>query len=160
GRAFCAAKLAKPGIESSFGFNDLVEDADGFLIARAVRSGKTIVQALTHHYNGGGGLHRFRDFFQGRWGSAETCRYAAHDALTGTDATLGLGRKQLIMLKGVMLPAVLQNTPGGYDKLSEFEQGFVDTLLARVGMERQAAARYEANHRAYLREAAGRARGR
>lgn len=55
-----------------------------------------------------------------------------------------------------MLPTVLQNLPGGYDKLSDFEQGFVDAVLARVGSESRRAASLKANHDDYLRQSAGR----
>ncbi|WP_018255279.1 hypothetical protein [Salinispora mooreana] len=155
GRAFCEAKLAKPGVTSSFGFSDLLEDADGYMIAQRVRSGQTIVEAITHCYDGGGGLRRFNDLFQQRWGTAENCKLAAHSVLTGSDATLGLARKQLIAFKGAMLPTALQNLPGGYDKLSDFEQGFVDAILARMGSESRSAASLKANHDDYLRQSAG-----
>ncbi|MGW7075485.1 glycoside hydrolase domain-containing protein [Streptomyces sp. NPDC054866] len=154
GRAFCEAKLAKPEVASSFGFNDLVEDADGYLIAQAVRGGKDIVQAVKERYGAdGGGLTRFNDFFQKRWGNAETCKQAAHNALTASDGTLGIGRKQLISLEGAVLPAVLQNAPGGHEKLMSFEQGFVDTLLARMGMEKSRAPAYRSSHERFLRSA-------
>jgi hypothetical protein len=98
--------------------DDLIEDADGYLIARAVKQGKSIVEAVRDHYNVGGAL---------------------------------------IMLDGALLPSVLQNLPGGADKLSGFEQGFVDALLARMGMETRQAAQLKANQRRYLQEAAERA---
>lgn len=85
-----------------------------------------------------------------------TAKLAAHSVLTGSDATLGLARKQLITLKGVMLPTFLQNQPGGYDKLSDFEQGFVDAILTRVGSENRRVASLKANHDDYLRQSAGR----
>ena len=157
GQAFCEAKLAKPGISSSFGFNDLIEDADGYLIARAVREGRTIVQAIADHYNGGGGLSRFNDFFQQRWGTAENCKFAAHNALTAEDFTLDLARTQLISLAGAMSPALLQNLPGGFDKLESFEQGFTDAILARTGMETLSASTYRSNHQKYLKAAKARA---
>jgi peptidoglycan hydrolase-like protein with peptidoglycan-binding domain len=157
GREFAAAKLAVPGVASSFGFNDLIEDADGYLIARAAKQGKSIVEAVRDHYNGGGALRRFNNYFTQRWGNATNAKMAAHNALTAADATLGIGRKQLIMLDGALLPSVLQNLPGGADKLSGFEQGFVDALLARMGMETRQAAQLKANQRRYLQEAAERA---
>ncbi|OKI04843.1 hypothetical protein A6A06_09010 [Streptomyces sp. CB02923] len=158
GKAFCDAKLAVPGVASSFGFSDLIEDADGYLIARAVRDGKkTIVEAVKEHYNNGGGLRRFNNFFAGRWGTAENCKYAAHNVLTASNITLGLGRKQLIALAGAMLPTVLQNLPGGSAKLDSFEQGFVDAIVRRLGMETRSASVYRANHEKYLRAARSRA---
>jgi hypothetical protein len=71
---FAHDKLAVPGVSSSFGFKDLIEDADGYLLARAVSGGKTIVDAMKDHYNGGGGLKRFNDYFTNRWGSANDCK--------------------------------------------------------------------------------------
>ncbi len=151
GQAFCEAKLAKPGVDSSFGFNDLIEDADGYLLARAVRAGSTIVDAVRAHYLGSGGLHRFNEYFQHRWQTAEDCKFSAHNALTATDLTLGIARKQLITMAGAMLPTVLSNLPGGGAKLDGFEQGFVDALLARIGMETRMAATYRANQQKSLR---------
>ncbi|WJK38137.1 DUF1906 domain-containing protein [Solwaraspora sp. WMMA2056] len=153
GRAFCEARLAIPGVESSFGFNDLIEDADGYLIARAVRSGRTIVQAVRDHYNGGGGLRRFNNFFAQRWTTVENCRFAAHNALTATDTTLGIARTQLIATAGAMLPTVLINLPGGGDKLDGFVQGFADTMLTRIGTESRMESNYRANHQKYLTRA-------
>ncbi|MFE0171112.1 glycoside hydrolase domain-containing protein [Streptomyces sp. NPDC059002] len=153
GKAFCEAKLAVPTVASSFGFADLIEDADGYRLARAVRGGKTIVQAVKDHYDGGGGLRRFNTYFEDRWGTAENCKFAAHNVLTASDITLGLGRKQLITMAGAMLPSVLQNLPGGADKLDSFEQGFVSAILRRTGMENRLADTYRANHEKYLHAA-------
>ncbi|MGW0860819.1 glycoside hydrolase domain-containing protein [Streptomyces koelreuteriae] len=155
--AFCHARLAVPGVSSSFGFEDLIEDADGYLIARAVRGGKNIVDAVKDHYQKDGGLRRFNNFFSQRWGNATDCRDSAHNALTASDTVLGPARKQLISLKGAVLPAVYQNAPGGFDKLQRFEQGYVDALLARMGMEKSKAAQYRANHETFLKAARSRA---
>jgi hypothetical protein len=56
-----------------------------------------------------------------------------------------------------VLPAVYQNAPGGFDKLQNFERGFVDALLARMGTEKNKAAQYRANHDAFLKAARSRA---
>ncbi|WP_432973857.1 glycoside hydrolase domain-containing protein [Dactylosporangium sp. CA-233914] len=136
GEAFAAAKLAKPNVSSEFGFNDLVEDADGYLIARAVRSGRTIVEAVRDHYANGGGLHRFRDYRNARWGTAANCFDAAYTALTKLDPTLGIARKQLITAKGVaLLPSLLVELPGGQAKLAGFVQGFATALQDRITLE-------------------------
>jgi len=153
GRQFCQERLGVPGVNSSFGFNDLIEDADGYLIARAVRSGKTIVQAVRDHYLGGGGLRRFNDYFAQRWTTAENCKIAAHNALTAFEPTLFAARLQLISMAGVMLPEVMANLPEGADKLDDFEQGFVDALLARMGMETRMRSTYQANQRKHLAHA-------
>ncbi|MFF0855366.1 glycoside hydrolase domain-containing protein [Streptomyces sp. NPDC003280] len=154
---FAHAKLAVPGVNSSFGFNDLIEDADGYLLARAVNGGKTIVDAVRDHYNGGGGLKRFNGYFTNRWGNATDCKTSAHNALTAVDATLSVAQLQLITLAGVVSPSDYQNLPGGGDKLSNFEQGFVDALLARMGTETAKLSLYQANHEKYLKAARSRA---
>jgi peptidoglycan hydrolase-like protein with peptidoglycan-binding domain len=136
GQAFCKAKLANPGVESSFGFDDLIEDADGYLIARAVRNGKSIVEAVRDHYNGNGGLHRFNNYFAQRWETAENAKSAAHNTLTTSGSTLEPARKKLITMAGAKLPSMLINLPGESEKLDGFEQGFVDALLARRDMEK------------------------
>ncbi|MEV7478959.1 MULTISPECIES: glycoside hydrolase domain-containing protein [Streptomyces] len=136
GRAFCEAKLAKPGVSSSFGFTDLIEDADGYLLARAVRGGKDIATAVRERYgNGGSALRRFTDYFQQRWGTAENCKQAAWNDLTQEDPVFDLARGYFITLDGALYPGVLINMPGGSDKLDSFVQGFTDAVLARVGAE-------------------------
>ncbi|MEU4920303.1 glycoside hydrolase domain-containing protein [Streptomyces parvus] len=136
GKAFCNAKLAKPGVSSSFGFTDLIEDADGYLIARAVRGGQDIATAVRQRYsNNGSALKRFTDYFQNRWGSAENCKQAAWNVLTKEEPFFDLARGYFITLEGALYPGVLINTPGGSDKLDSFTQGFADAILARVGAE-------------------------
>jgi hypothetical protein len=153
---FAHDRLAVPGVASSFGFNDLIEDADGYLLARAVRGGKNIVDAMKDHYNGGGGLRRFNNYFTQRWGNATDCKTSAHNALTALDGTLSAAQVYLITGTGAVQPADYQNLPGGGDKLSKFEQGFVDALLARMGMEKRNASVYRANHEKYLKSARSR----
>ena len=55
---------------------------------------------------------------------------------------LGIARNQLIMLDGALLPSALINLPGGSEKLDGFVQGFVDALVARMGMETRSASTY------------------
>ena len=122
-------------MESDFGFTDLVEDADGYLIARAVRSGKTIVDAVRDHYANGGGLHRFADYRSHRWGTAANCFDAAYSALTKVDPTLDAARVGLILCHGAMLPSDMDDLPGGAAKLAGFVQGFVTALQDRITLE-------------------------
>ncbi|MFD4413643.1 MULTISPECIES: glycoside hydrolase domain-containing protein [unclassified Streptomyces] len=152
GYTFCQEKFAKIGVASSFGFNDLIEDADGYLLANLVRGGKDIASAVRDHYNGGGGLHRFTDYYQQRFTNAEDCKFLAHNVLTAfDDARVVAAQKYLIAVRGgAALPETID-----YDKLERFEQGFADELLARTGTERRMRATYRANHEKYLR-AAGR----
>ncbi|WP_260635202.1 glycoside hydrolase domain-containing protein [Streptomyces angustmyceticus] len=153
---FAHDRLAVPGVASSFGFTDLIEDADGYHLARAVRGNKSIVDALKDHYNGGGGLRRFNNYFNQRWGNATDCKTSAHNALTSLDKTLSAAQIYLITSSGAAQPADYQNLPGGSEKLSKFEQGFVDALLARMGMERRSLSQYRANHEKYLKAARAR----
>ncbi|MFC1230247.1 MULTISPECIES: glycoside hydrolase domain-containing protein [Streptomyces] len=147
---FSHDKLGVPGVVSSFGFNDLIEDADGYHLAQAVRGGTNIVDAMKAFYNGGRGLSRFKDYFTQRWGNATDCKSSAHNALTGLDPTLSAAQLYLITGEKAVQPADYQNLPGGGEKLSRFEQGFVDALLARIGMEERKTSQYRANHKKYL----------
>ncbi|MFF0832981.1 MULTISPECIES: hypothetical protein [unclassified Streptomyces] len=54
-------------------------------------------------------------------------------------------------------PSDYQNLPGGCDKLSNFEQGFGNALLARMGTETAKLSLYQANHEKYLKAARSRA---
>ncbi|GHH83633.1 hypothetical protein GCM10018793_46210 [Streptomyces sulfonofaciens] len=161
GHAFCDAKLAKPAIVSSFGFTDMVEDADGYLMAKAVAGGRTIVDWVTSQYDGGGGLHRFRDNFDRRWQTAENCKQSCWNILTAADdITVDLARKKLIAASGAMLPSLMINLPGGSDKLDSFCLGFSDRMLALLGLENSLAATYRNNLNTYLKAARQRAAAR
>ncbi|MFI1864708.1 glycoside hydrolase domain-containing protein [Streptomyces jumonjinensis] len=158
---FCHAKLAVPGISSSFSFTDFIEDADGYLLARAVRGNKTIVEAVTDHYKAaGGGLRRFNNYFTQRWGNSTTCKNSANYALCGTDAKIMAAQLGLITKSGAVLPNDYKLLPGGTDKVNNFCQGFVDAINARRGMESRMAATYRSNHARFLREARARAQRR
>ncbi|WP_039933159.1 hypothetical protein [Streptomyces viridochromogenes] len=61
-------------MSSSFGFEDLIEDADGYLIARAVRNNKTTVDAVKDHYQKDGGLRRFNNYSPSAGGTRPTAR--------------------------------------------------------------------------------------
>ncbi|MGW0737774.1 glycoside hydrolase domain-containing protein [Streptomyces sp. NPDC002851] len=134
GQTFVHERMAKVGVPSSFGFNDLIEDADAWLLAKAVRDGKNIVEAVKDLYNGGGGLKRFTNYWNGRFnGRAEDAKFLAHNILTASDdKEVVAAQIGLVVVRGGIktLPAML-----GYDELEPFEQGFVDVLLARTGTE-------------------------
>lgn len=154
GYTYCMERLAKPDIVSSFAFDDLMEDADGYLIARRLNSGTDIVTAVREHYNGSGGLTRFSSYYQQRFTNAETCNILAHKMLADSDyATIILA--QFVLTMGHPLPSSLP-----YSKLQEFEQGFADTLLARTGLEASMAATYAASQQNYLRKAESRSAAR
>jgi peptidoglycan hydrolase-like protein with peptidoglycan-binding domain len=153
GYTFCMDKLAKPGVNTTFGFNDLIEDADGYLIARRVMGGTDIATVVRDHYHGNGGLKRFSDYYQQRFTNAEDCKFLAHNILTAADDA-----KVVAAQVGLISPHALPRTLS-YDDLQRFEQGFADTLLARTGTESKMAATYQANHDTYLHQARTRAKG-
>lgn len=160
GYQFAMEKLAKVGVAASFGFNDLIEDADAWLIADAVRNNnKDILTAVQDLYNGGGGLRRFQRYWQGRFnGNTEDAKFLAHNILTAADdVEVVAAQVGLVSVRGgiLTLPAMLD-----YDELEPFEKGFVDTLLARTGEESRMAATYRKNHETYLRAARSRAAAR
>ncbi|MER7823761.1 glycoside hydrolase domain-containing protein [Streptomyces sp. NPDC096097] len=142
GYTYCQDKLAKIGVASTFSFTDLVEDADGYLIAERVRregAKKNIVQIVREHYGtGGGGARRFRDYYTQRFsGSPTTAASLARYMLTmEIDPTISLGREYLISKNAggngsVMMPWML---PG--DRLDNFCKGFAEQLKARADLEK------------------------
>jgi hypothetical protein len=66
--------LAVPGTVSSFGYTDMVEDVDGYPLAKHVAGGGNIVDWMKAHYNNGSGLTRFRSHFDKRWQNATNAR--------------------------------------------------------------------------------------
>ncbi|WP_432145026.1 glycoside hydrolase domain-containing protein [Streptomyces sp. bgisy084] len=149
GYDYCQAKLGKIGVDSTFGFGDLVEDADGYLIAEQVRRKKTIVQAVRHQYAETGGVTRFKDYFTQRFGgSVATATDLARYMLTmEIDPTISLGREYLISKNAGGNGAVLMPWMLPADKLTEFCKGFADTLQARAGQESRLRARYLKNQK-------------
>ncbi|MCW5253618.1 transposase [Streptomyces sp. SHP 1-2] len=47
--AFCEAKLAVPGTVSSFGYTDMIEDVDGYLLAKHDAGGGNVVDWMKAH---------------------------------------------------------------------------------------------------------------
>ncbi|MFD5112240.1 glycoside hydrolase domain-containing protein [Streptomyces sp. NPDC058391] len=156
GYTYCQDRLGKIGVDSTFGFNDLVEDADGYLIAEQVRSGKNIVTAIRDHYAGSGGVRRFQDYYTKRFsGSTGTATNLTRYMLTmEIDPTIALGREYLISKNAggngsVLMPWMLPS-----DKLTEFCQGFADTLKDRASQESRMKARYLARQKESLGDSA------
>ncbi len=147
GHTYCMELLAKIGISSSFGFPDLIEDADGYLLAERVRGGTNIVDAVRQHYVGDGNLGRFSDYFDRRFGgTVGNAVFMVRNMLTmADDPVITLGRTYLIETTsgaGALLPAMLP-----FDELTKFVRGFADTLLFRVGQENQMRAEVLARRR-------------
>ncbi|MFE6691656.1 glycoside hydrolase domain-containing protein [Streptomyces sp. NPDC057743] len=135
GYKYCQDKLARPGVRSSFGYADLIEDTDGYLLGQDCKTKKkNIAQAVEAHYGDGGRfLKRFSHFFNDRFGgTAGKAKAAAHSMLTSSDGLVTTMRTGIIenQVKGVPTPSML---PSG--KLDEYCQGFADALVERVGLE-------------------------
>jgi peptidoglycan hydrolase-like protein with peptidoglycan-binding domain len=152
GYTYCQEKLAKIGVRSTFGFNDLIEDADGFIIARRIREGMSVVDAIRTHYEGNGGARRFQDYVDWRFGgSVATMRSAARYMLTmEIDQVVALGREYLISSNAGGVGAVLMPWMLPDAALDEYCRGFADTLQARAEQEASLRSRYLANQKKNL----------
>lgn len=155
GATYISDKMGKIGVASTFGFTDLVEDADGYLIAQAVRGGKTIIEAVRDHYQGNGGLTRFRDYVNQRFGctiseSAAQAKKILTDTPATTDgAILVSGRIGLIQKFGgvpTLMPHLLPN-----GQLDDWCNAFGDNLVQHAATETIRRAEYQANQQRFLR---------
>ncbi|MFD8262581.1 hypothetical protein ACFV19_27525 [Streptomyces griseoluteus] len=150
GSAYVDAKFARIGVDSTFAYGDLLEDADGYLIAERVRGNKNIVEAVTDHYRGTGGLSRFRDYYYQRFGgtvgvASDTARMML---ITEKDPVITLGRNTLIWgIAGyaTLLPAMLPN-----DQLTSFVDAFGASLDSRARLEAGMRATLRANQKRNL----------
>ncbi|HWU09589.1 MAG TPA: glycoside hydrolase domain-containing protein [Streptomyces sp.] len=158
---FCQAKLAIPGTVSSFGFTDMIEDVDGYLLAKHVAGGGNIVDWMTSHYNGGGALTRFRSHFDRRWQTASNAKSSCSKLLYGAvDSKISPARFALITGAGAVLPGDYILIPGNGAKFDDFCQGFTDRQLSLIGLENSRAAQYRKNLQTYREQAALRASAR
>lgn len=111
---------------TSFGYSDLLADADGFVLANSIDSDVELLDALRKLYMGGGSLRRIRDFFEIRFQDAATVKKVAHDLLSGSVNPVIVGAR-LWLVRQVLQPQLLPPR-----KLDEFEQGFSDALVSRL----------------------------
>ncbi|MEU6688233.1 glycoside hydrolase domain-containing protein [Streptomyces sp. NPDC046832] len=154
GATYINDKMGKIGVASSFGFTDLVEDADGYLIAQAVRGGKNIVDAVRDHYQGSGGLTRFRDYLKQRFGgtiseaAAQAKKILTDEPASGDGAILVGGRASLIQKFGgipTLMPHLLPS-----DQLNAWCNAFGNNLAQHASTETLRRAQYQANQRRLL----------
>ncbi|AJE42667.1 glycoside hydrolase domain-containing protein [Streptomyces nodosus] len=156
GATYISERMGKIGVASSFGFTDLIEDADGYLIAQAVRvGGKNIVEAVHDHYQGNGGLTRFRDYVSQRFGGTiSEAAVQARKILTDTPVSadgviLVSGRALLIQQFGGFPTLMPHNLPAG--QLDAWCNAFGDNLLQHASTETLRRAEYQANQQRLLR---------
>jgi peptidoglycan hydrolase-like protein with peptidoglycan-binding domain len=131
GREFVNENMASLDVQTTFGYSDFIEDADGYLIAQACLAGQDIVTAFRKRYENGGGARRFTSFWESRFGNADDAGYATHNVLTAERSPLTEARLGLIARRGIAtFPAMLP-----YSELEPFELGFLDVLRDRVNGE-------------------------
>ncbi|MFF5960154.1 hypothetical protein ACIQNT_22530 [Streptomyces luteogriseus] len=154
GATYINDKMGKIGVASSFGFTDLVEDADGYLIAQAVRGGKTIVDAVRDHYQGNGGLTRFRDYLKQRFGgtiseaAAQAKKILTDEPASGDGVILVGGRASLIQKFGGIPTLMPHHLPS--DQLNAWCNAFGNNLAQHASTETLRRAQYQANQRRLL----------
>lgn len=128
GYAFCMDRMAKRGVTSSFGFSDMVEDADGFLMGRACRSGSAFRTAFRSHLTAGGASTRFNDLFRHRFGSSvATATDAARHMLLDTGDE-GLSTVRAGIYAGILRDANATPPTLPAYKLDPFLEGFAETI--------------------------------
>ncbi|MDX3532259.1 hypothetical protein P1P75_39170 [Streptomyces sp. ID05-39B] len=154
GATYIRDKMGKISVASTFGFTDLVEDVDGYLIAQAVRGGKTIVEAVRDHYKGTGGLTRFRVYVNMRFGAtakeaaAQAKKILTDSPLSTDGAILVGGRVLLIQTYGgtnALMPHLL---PSG--QLDDWCNAFGDNLVQHASTESIRRAEYRANQQRFF----------
>ena len=130
GHQFAIDNLAVPGVVSTFGYSDLIEDADAYNLTQHIKSGNNIANAFARYYSSqGGSRQRFIDFFAGRFGTEAVAEDAAyHMLVTSSDLVHVAARAYFIF--GVVPPHLLP-----YDELSSFISGFATVLKERTLIE-------------------------
>lgn len=145
GHAYCDAKFGKMGVTSTFGFNDLIEDADGYLIARRLQKGEHFLGVVREHYGMGerdaGALTRFKDFYEQRFGGNTdyVVTMARSVLLSQADPVLTYGRRTLIQGQAGDNATMPGDLPDAV--LNDFCRGFADGLQERVTQEANAKGR-------------------
>ncbi|WP_245177096.1 glycoside hydrolase domain-containing protein [Geodermatophilus sp. DF01_2] len=136
GYAFCMERLARPTVDSSFSFPDMIEDVDGHLLGSQIRTGGKFNEELRRHLKGDGARTRFRQFWNDRFGgSRATCVGAARSMLTdgGIDVVLDGIRDGAVLYTAGPNTLVPQMLPAY--KLDPYLEGFADTLIRLVDVE-------------------------
>jgi peptidoglycan hydrolase-like protein with peptidoglycan-binding domain len=129
GYAYCMAKLAKmPADDDDGGFKlrDMIEDVDGYNIARKVKAGQKITDVFREYYGGDGFQSRFHQFIANRFGTAAASKDYAKDMLMGTTDNVVDVFRLAILAKFGDLPALPESLPSS--TLAPFLSGFADTL--------------------------------
>ncbi|MFD5703692.1 glycoside hydrolase domain-containing protein [Streptomyces lasiicapitis] len=154
GATYINEKMGKIGVASTFGFTDLAEDADGYLIAQAVRGGKNIVEAVRDHYQGNGGLTRFRNYVYQRFGGTESeaaaqAKKILKETPASTDGAILVGGRISLIQKFGGVPTLMPHLlPPG--QLDAWCNAFGKNLKQHANTETLRRAQYQANQRRLL----------
>ncbi|WP_405992050.1 glycoside hydrolase domain-containing protein [Streptomyces sp. NBC_00986] len=136
GYTYCQDRLGKIDVASTFGYSDMVVDADAYLIAERVRNGESITAVVQDHYLGNGGKSRFTDYFDRRFNGTRgnATAIAMTSLLLEADPVVVGGRLFLIQSTA---GTVFFVPPSGLptDKLTEFCQGFAEAIASRAELE-------------------------
>lgn len=132
GYAFCMDRMAKRGVTSSFGFSDMVEDADGFLMGRECRSGSAFKTAFRAHLTASGASTRFDDLYRHRFGSSATTAEGAARYMLLDTSDEGLSTVRAGIYAGILrdMNATPPTLPAY--KLDPFLQGFAETIKTQA----------------------------
>ncbi|WP_128433243.1 glycoside hydrolase domain-containing protein [Streptomyces cyaneus] len=140
GLAFCQDRLARPDVDSTFGYGDFLEDADAFNLGLRIRSGQRISQAVSDYYSRasiGGDVnapHRFRAFYVNRFGAdSANIERLAKAVLVGDD--LLESGANLWQLDGLLEDTDQLPTSIPASELNSFLLGFRWALTDRVEAE-------------------------
>lgn len=129
GYNFCMDRLAKRGIVSSYGFGDMVEDVDGYLIGTACTAGASFHTELRRHLGTASQATRFAQFWQQRFGSSTTNAVAIARTMlldVGADDTLDDLRDLAIISATGPFHMPVKLDPARFQR---FLEGFADTLM-------------------------------
>lgn len=138
GYDFARANLMYDDRETTFKLTDLLDDADGHLLAIALRAGASLPEAVEALY-GGPPRRRLSLFFEDRFRDPELATAIARSVLTEVDDLLiNAGRAFLVAETAhgfVLTPNLVPD-----EELDRFNQGFTHRLLELIAEERERAA--------------------
>jgi hypothetical protein len=138
GYDYCRQRLAKEDVKSTFMLDDMVEDADAFIVATKVRDGSTIPHEVESLFKGGGFRSRFEHFAAERFGSEDRIKQIAKNMLLPSkDALVSLGRDTLINDIAGKSAARPESLPKA--SLDSFCHGFAEVLV-NLGANQRAVA--------------------
>ncbi|MEV5518270.1 hypothetical protein AB0L50_36140 [Streptomyces flaveolus] len=119
-----------------------------------MRGGKTIVEAVRDHYQGNGGLTRFRDYLDQRFGgtiseAADRAKKILTDEPTSTDGVILVGGRVALIQKFGGVPTLMPHLLPS-DQLNAWCNALSDNLAQHASTETLRRAQYQANQQQLL----------